>query len=557
MMSSRTIVNVSARLTEIAKRMPDSVAVAMPSGRHADGRRRYDTCTFHELDEDTNLLAAGLRAMGVRDGMRLVLMVRPGIDFIAITFAIFKAGAVVVLVDPGMGHSHLICCLEQVRPDGFIAIPLVHAVRVLLHHKFPAARYNVTVGHRWFWGGTTIDQLRATVSTDFEPAATYADTPAAVIFTTGSTGPPKGVGYRHGNFDTQVDQLQECYGIKAGEIDLPGFPLFALFNCAMGVTTVIPDMDPTRPARVNPQNIIEAVEDWQVTQAFGSPALWNVVAKYGEQHRVHLRSLRRVLSAGAPVPPRVLESMKAIIAPDGEVHTPYGATEALPVASISAAEVLRDTAEVSRAGAGTCVGHRFSAIQWKVIRISDEPIKDMAHAEALPIGEIGELIVTGPVVTDQYVTRTEANTTGKISDGSRIWHRMGDVGYLDQEGRFWFCGRQVHRIRTNKETLYTVPCEAVFNEHPRVYRSALVALGAPGAQTPVLIVQTHPGQQPNSLGERQQLFAELRDLARAHQHTCTIEQFLVHPDFPVDIRHNAKIFREKLAVWAARRLAQG
>ena len=557
MMSSRTIVNVSARLTEIAKRMPDSVAVAMPSGRHADGRRQYDTCTFHKLDEDTNLLAAGLRAMGVRDGMRLVLMVRPGIDFIAITFAIFKAGAVVVLVDPGMGHSHLICCLEQVRPDGFIAIPLVHAVRVLLHHKFPAARYNVTVGHRWFWGGTTIDQLRATVSTDFEPAATYADTPAAVIFTTGSTGPPKGVGYRHGNFDTQVDQLQECYGIEAGEIDLPGFPLFALFNCAMGVTTVIPDMDPTRPARVNPQNIIEAVEDWQVTQAFGSPALWNVVAKYGEQHRVHLRSLRRVLSAGAPVPPRVLESMKAIIAPDGEVHTPYGATEALPVASISAAEVLRDTAEVSRAGAGTCVGHRFSAIQWQVIRISDEPIKDMAHVEALPIGEIGELIVTGPVVTDQYVTRTEANTTGKISDGSRIWHRMGDVGYLDQEGRFWFCGRQAHRIRTNKETLYTVPCEAVFNEHPRVYRSALVALGAPGAQTPVLIVQTHPGQQPNSLGERQQLFAELRDLARAHQHTRTIEQFLVHPDFPVDIRHNAKIFREKLAVWAARRLAQG
>ena len=557
MMSSRTIVNVSARLTEIAKRMPDSVAVAMPSGRHADGRRQYDTCTFHKLDEDTNLLAAGLRAMGVRDGMRLVLMVRPGIDFIAITFAIFKAGAVVVLVDPGMGHSHLICCLEQVRPDGFIAIPLVHAVRVLLHHKFPAARYNVTVGHRWFWGGTTIDQLRATVSTDFEPAATYADTPAAVIFTTGSTGPPKGVGYRHGNFDTQVDQLQECYGIEAGEIDLPGFPLFALFNCAMGVTTVIPDMDPTRPARVNPQNIIEAVEDWQVTQAFGSPALWNVVAKYGEQHRVHLRSLRRVLSAGAPVPPRVLESMKAIIAPDGEVHTPYGATEALPVASISAAEVLRDTAEVSRAGAGTCVGHRFSAIQWQVIRISDEPIKDMAHAEALPIGEIGELIVTGPVVTDQYVTRTEANAAGKICDGSYIWHRMGDVGYLDQKGRFWFCGRQAHRIRTNKETLYTVPCEAVFNEHPRVYRSALVALGAPGAQTPVLIVQTHPGQQPNSLGERQQLFAELRDLARAHQHTRTIEQFLVHPDFPVDIRHNAKIFREKLAVWAARRLAQG
>ena len=341
--------------------------------------------------------------------------------------------------------------------------------------------------------------------------------------------------------------MRDTYAIRPGEIDLPGFPLFALFNCALGVTTVIPDMDPTRPARVNPQNIIEAIEDWQVTQAFGSPALWNVVARFGEQHPTRLSSLRRVLSAGAPVPPRVLESMKTMIAPDGDIHTPYGATEALPVASITASEVLSDTSAASRSGAGTCVGRKFSGIEWKVIRICDDALPDLADVDELPHGEIGELIVAGPVVTVEYVTRTESNAAGKIRDGSRVWHRMGDVGYLDEQGRFWFCGRKAHRVQTATGTLYSVPCEAIFNEHPRVYRSALVGLGEPGRQDPVLIVEIHAHEQL----DRQQLFAELRDLACVHAHTYSICQFLVHPEFPVDIRHNAKIFREKLAVWAA------
>ncbi len=555
-MSSNDGTNVSARLSETARRMPNAVAIAMPVSRRTNGHREYNTCTFRELEEDTNRLAAGLRKMGVRDGMRLVLMVRPGIDFIALTFAIFKTGAVVVLIDPGMGREHLVRCLEDVRPQGFIGIPLAQVLRILFSRKFPDARYNVTVGRRWFWGGQTIRQLRAADGQGFQRTKTLVDSPAAVIFTTGSTGPPKGVGYSHGNFCAQVDRLQEFYGIEAGEIDLPGFPLFGLFNCAMGVTTVIPDMDPTRPAQVNPTHIIEAVEDWQVTQAFGSPALWNVVAQYAEQQQIRLPSLQRVLSAGAPVPPRILQSLKTMISAKGEVHTPYGATEALPVASISAAEVLGETAIASRAGAGTCVGRKFSTIEWKIIRITDRSLTDIEQAEPLPHGEIGELIVRGPVVTRQYVTRIEANTTGKIPAGEHLWHRMGDVGYLDNQNRFWFCGRKAHRVQTRDGTLFTVPCEAIFNEHSQVYRSALVAWGTPGSQIPVLVVEPHANHQFNGEGAQQRLFAELRDLAQSHPHTRTIDRFLIHPAFPVDIRHNAKIFRETLATWAGHQLSQ-
>ena len=331
------IANVGLRLSETAARDPRGVAIAMPRGRNSAGQRIYESLTFRELDDDSNLLADGLAALGARRGMRLVLMVPPSIDFISLVFAMFKAGVVTVLIDPGMGRRNLIRCLAESEPEGFIGIPLAQAVRTLLRGRFPKAKLNVTVGRRWFWGGPTIAQLRRRrLAADYRAMTTRADEQAAIIFTTGSTGPPKGVLYRHGNFCRQADEIRDFYGIQSGEVDLPGFPLFALFNCAMGVTTVIPDMDATRPARVDPKKIIEAVNDWKITQAFGSPALWNVVGRHCERESIKLPTLKRVLSAGAPVPVHVLKRMKEAIAADGDVHTPYGATEALPVASISA-----------------------------------------------------------------------------------------------------------------------------------------------------------------------------------------------------------------------------
>jgi acyl-CoA synthetase (AMP-forming)/AMP-acid ligase II len=385
---------------------------------------------------------------------------------------------------------------------------------------------------------------------------TKPEDPAAVIFTTGSTGPPKGVLYRHGNFAAQVAEIREFYDIVPGEIDLPCFPLFGLFNAAMGVTTVLPRMDPTRPARVDPSKIVDAIRDWNVTQAFGSPAVWNRVGRHCEQHGVELPSLRRVLSAGAPVPAHVLRRMKNSIHSEGDVHTPYGATEALPVASIAASEVLAETAKKTAAGAGVCVGRRFPGIQWKVIRITDGPISELSDAQGLPTGQIGELIVHGPVVTERYITRTDSNALAKIADDGSFWHRMGDVGYLDARDRFWFCGRLAHRVLTSVGPMYTIPCEAIFNEHPQVFRSALVGIGLTGSQVPVIIVEPAQGHFPKNNTQRVALFDDLRELARANPLTERIQLFMVHPSFPVDIRHNAKVFREKLAVWAAGRITK-
>ncbi|NUM79774.1 AMP-binding protein [bacterium] len=547
-------VNVATRLSAMARKLPDAIAVVEARGHGPEGRQRYRQATFRELDEDSSRIAAGLRQMGVRPGTRLALLVRPGVDFISLVFALFKAGAVIVLIDPGMGRRNLIQCLSDAEPQGFVAIPAVQAVRAVLRRRFPSARFNVTVGRRWFWGGATLDELRRRPSAGFEPSPTKACDPAAIIFTTGSTGPPKGVLYAHGNFDAQVDEIRDFYGIRTGEIDLSCFPLFGLFNCAMGVTAVIPAMDPTRPAQADPATLIEAIRDWNVTQAFGSPAVWNRVGPYCREHGIKLATVRRVLSSGAPVAASVLQAMKDCIHPEGDMHTPYGATESLPVASIAASEVLGETAARTRGGAGVCVGRKFPQIQWKVVRIVDGPIRRIEEAEELPHEEIGELIVRGPVVTRCYLTRIESNALGKIPDGENVWHRMGDVGYLDRLDRFWFCGRLAHRVLTAEGPLYTIPCEAIFNQHPDIFRSALVGIGPVGRQRPVIVLEPHPGRMPAPGQAREKLLAEIRQLGQSHPLTSGIQDFLLHPAFPVDIRHNAKIFRENLAVWAARRL---
>lgn len=253
--------------------------------------------------------------------------------------------------------------------------------------------------------------------------------------------------------------------------------------------------------------------------------------------------------------------MKAAIHPEGDVHTPYGATESLPVASIAASEVLASTAARTMEGAGTCVGRRFPGMEWKIIRIDDGPIATLDQAEELPVGEIGELIVRGPVVTTEYVTRTDCNPLHKIVDGETFWHRMGDVGYLEddpsgdpRQQRFWFCGRKAHRVITREETLFTIPTEAIFNQHQAIYRSALVGVGPAGSQRPVIVAEPWPDHWPRTSAGRQELVSQLLELAASHPKTAAIRDVFLMRNLPVDIRHNAKIFREKLAVWAARRL---
>ena len=550
-------VNVACRLRSAAARSPSQVALASVTDRYRAGQQRgYNQITFEELEQQTSSIAAGLQEHGLVAGMRIVLLVKFGTDFIALVFALLKAGAVVVLVDPGMGRKNLVRCLEQSEPDGFVAIPVAHAVRMALSSRFPKAKLNVTVGKRFgFLPKPTLEQLSGTSASRYRPPELNLDSPAAVIFTTGSTGPPKGVQYTHRTFNSQIDQLVAHYQIAPGGKDLSAFPLFGLFNAVMGTTTIIPDMDPTRPADVDPPRLLDAIDQWQVNQAFGSPALWTTVGRYAHKHGRKVPSLNRVFSAGAPVPPHVLELVRQAIAEEGCMFTPYGATEALPIASIESREVLGETAAKCRQGAGTCVGKKFSGIEWQVIAIDDGPMERIDQVRPMRVGETGELMVTGNVVTHRYVTRVEQNALHKVQDGDRVWHRMGDVGYLDEQGRFWCCGRKSHRVLTAGGPMFTEPCEAIFNTHKRVHRAALVGVGEPGSQQPVIVAEPWPEHAPKNVVERTDLESQLRDVGHEHELTKAIEQVFIYPKrLPTDIRHNSKIFREQLAPWAAEQI---
>jgi acyl-CoA synthetase (AMP-forming)/AMP-acid ligase II len=337
-------------------------------------------------------------------------------------------------------------------------------------------------------------------------------------------------------------------------VDLQAFPLFALFSVAMGVTVVIPDMDPAHPALVDPETFVAQIQTYHATQSFGSPAIWDRVGRYCAERSLTLPSLARVLMAGAPVAPSILERVRRILPDTADAHTPYGATEALPVCSITAREVLTETAALARAGKGTCVGKALPGIALRVIRISDDAIPSWDDRLVLPRGEIGEVAVRGPVVTREYFRREDATALAKIKDGESWWHRMGDVGYLDARDRLWFCGRKADRVRTAQGTLFTVPCEAIFNQHPDVFRSALVGIGPADRQQPVIVIEPRPDKFPTTVDATARFTEELRRLGAANPLAAGITAVLFHRAFPVDVRHNVKISRDQLALWATERL---
>lgn len=528
-------------------------------------------------------------------------MVRQGFDFIALVFGLFKIGAVPVLIDPGMGIARLLDCIRTVKLDAFVGIPLAHVVRSLRPGPFHSVKSTVTVGRRWFWGGTSLAPLAREASDRFQIIPTTSNETAAILFTSGSTGPAKGVVYTHGMFDAQVRMIQSTYNIQPGEIDLPTFPLFALFSVAMGMTIVLPDMDPSHPARVNPHNIIDAIRDQRVTNTFGSPALWKRVADCCTSNRlITLPTLRRILIAGAPVPPSVIEQLHRVLSPDADVHTPYGATESLPVSTICGNEVVKRalpagegrvhdapaTVGLTWRGAGTCVGHPVEGTDVTIIRITDSPIAQWTDDLLAPAGEVGEITVTGPSITCEYFGLPRANALAKIVEGDTVWHRIGDLGYFDEAGRLWFCGRKAHRVQTSGGPLFTECIEPIANQHPAIARCALVGVGSAAAQTPVLIVELKPGHSRSKRnlasltsdisGLYERIARQLEqpanlDLAPVSERIglkiaqvqvklfqSTIENrkstILFHRSLPVDIRHNAKINRELLADWAARHI---
>ena len=542
--------NVARHLRIAATDRPDGLATKSPVGVNPTGAVRHAVRTFRQLDQESDSAAGYFATAGIAAGARVLLAVRPGHDLIVGMFGLLKLGAVPVAIDPGMGWSAFLDCVRRSRPTALVGVRTATLLSRLPFAAFHSLHHRVTVG-----SSAWRQALTATSPTQRPLAKAGSDTLAAILFTSGSTGAPKGVCYTHGMFDAQIELVRKTYAISPGETDMAMLPLFALFNPALGTTTVTPLLDPSKPLAADPAPLVAALIAEKVTSSFGSPAIWSKVADHCEARGLKLPDLRRLLIAGAPVSGELLAQLR-IIAPHCVTHTPYGATECLPVTTITADELLGEARQLALRGQGTCVGRPVSGVEIRVIRETDGPILTLAEAQPCAPGEIGEIIATGPSVTREYDGLPEATRLAKIADGGRVWHRMGDLGSLDASGRLFFFGRRVEKVRAAEGELPTESLEPAFRQHPQVFRCALIGLGAAPHQTPALVVEPRAGAFPADEAARARFVAELRELARINPPADRVKHIVFQRALPVDVRHNAKIHRLQLAKEWTSRLAR-
>ncbi len=543
--------NLSDEFASLADLRGDE-PISIVASHSKSGPHTFEALTFKRCQELADHYARGLREHGVRRGDTAVILMKPTLEFVPIFLALWKVGAIPVTVDPGAPKQQKLKSIEDIGPKLLVGIPIAHALRLLYPKVFRTITHAVTVGKRGIPGAPSFRSFirKEEKSRPFQSEAVMSDDPMAIVFTSGSTGPPKGVVYTQANGAAIIQAMKEALGIGPDEVCLACHPAFALYFVGAGATVISPDMDPRYPRDADPSCLLAIIRDRKPTTAFMQiPVIRNLV-QYCAARGEKIPYLRRILTTGATVPPPMVESVHAVLAePDADLHIMYGATEALCISYATGREVLARAAR-SIEGAGTYLGRPSPWVQVRIIAISAEPIPRWSDDLILASGQIGEVCVAGPVVTPEYQGRPEATAKAKIQSETGIWHRTGDAGYLDGDGGLWYCGRISDRVITARGDMYSDLVEPVFNRYPGVGRSALVGVAIPGSpnRRPVILVEPADRTLDPDSPAGIQLAEELRLLSSRHPQTEAVEDVLIQKEaFPVDVRHGAKIRRDLLA----------
>ncbi len=540
--------NISQLIYEKAKKHPHKIAIIAPVHHTRDGFI-YSQYTYKDFVEKSNSLCVHLQKLNVKEGSKVLLFVKPSLNFSILVFSLFSMGAIPIFIDPGVGPKNLLKAIAKVQPDILVAEPIVHILKKIFRSYFSNVKLSITTQKTSFLTSQiSLTNLIQNNTTDlFEYKDQEGDHTAAIIYTSGATGAPKGVVYTHAMFYAQVQLLEKTLNIKEEDKDLSCFPLFSLFSIAMGMTSVIPCMDAAKPASANPFFLLQHIQDHGISFGTGSPAIWQKLANYCIENHIKLPKMRGIMMFGAPVSLQLHEQFKIILT-NGTTYTPYGATECLPVSWISGESILENYADRTLKGAGTCIGKVFENTELRIIPSSFEGLSEMPNE--LPPFKIGELVVCGKQTTLEYFQNPEETKKAKIFYEGKIWHRMGDVGYKDDQGMLWFCGRKAHQVITKHRIYYPIPCEAIFNQHPLVKRSALIAW----KDTAAIVIERKDGRTELSSKEFAFLRGGLLALGSKFEHTKDINTFFLYRDFPVDCRHNIKIDRLLLSQYFNKRV---
>ena len=552
-----------AALAALHPQAPMSIAT-----RHAKSaaHHEYKSLTFRRCQQLAEQYARGMHEYGIRRGDTAVILIKPMLDVVPIFLALWRVGAVPVVVDPGAPKAQKLASIAEIGPRVMIGIPSAQTLRLLYPKIFRSIERSVTVGNAWFLGSHTLKSFRqqhrkdTLVSSSPTISPTMADDPMAIVFTSGSTGAPKGVVYTQGNGAAIIQSIKDALDIGPGDRCLACHPAFALYFVGAGATVVTPDLDPRFPRDADPACLLAVIRDQKPTVAFMQiPVihnLWTYCAARGEK----IPHLKKILTTGASVPMDLVQGIQQALAePGADLHVMYGATEALCVSYATGHDILARAA-MTRTGKGTYVGQPSPAVSVKIIGITDQPIEQWSADLVLRPGEIGEVCVFGPVVTPEYRGRPEATKKAKIQDATGIWHRMGDAAYIDGDGALWYCGRIADRVETEHGDLYADLVEPIFNSHPAVLRSALVGLPLADSsrKSPLLLVEPSSADSSLDPAHQQTILADLKALAAQHPLTRAIEDIQIHREpFPVDVRHGAKIRRDLLTSQATQLMRGG
>lgn len=528
--------NPAEFLRDNARLYPDKIAIVSPLGQ----------LSYREFEARSDEYAHILQAAGLGQGMKTVLMVKPSIDLYVMAFALLKVGAVPIVVDPGMGIKRLLYSYKSVAAEAFVGIPIAHGIRLLTPRFFPNLKVKA-----WLRKGRLSTGSSQTPGTGVFPIARIQDRDLSIItFTTGSTGPAKPVEAHYGMLNGVVAIIREAFRIQPSDVDLVTVPFFGVVSLCIGATVVIPPMNPGKPADVNPQDTIDFIQRYKITSMFASPALLDKVGSFALRNKIQMPTLQCVNSGGAPITLEIMKAFRKTMRPDAKFYTGWGATEGLPLAAIEADEILGELTNLIEEGQGTPIGRMMPGVQVRIIHTTEEALPRWNDSLEVSAGSIGEIVVKGPNVSRSYHQSPASNAAHKISGPGpdEIWHRTGDLGWLDSKGRLFFCGRKSHSFMNEESDLmHSVACEGVANAHAQVKRSALVPLG----RKPVLCLELF---QAASSEEKTRIKTEVLEKLAACPQTRSIRTILFHRRFPVDLRHNAKIERPKLALWAAQML---
>ncbi len=540
------IFDLASIVFEVARRDPERVAVVEPRGRGEGGKRTYQRYTYRQLSADVESIAVGLRELGIVERTRVVFMAPPSYEACAVYAALTRVGATIMMIDPSVGYRNVGERLRRIEPEAFVGIPFAHLGRMAFGWGPRLLRKSVVVSGS-FPGARSFASLRRKVPTEPRKPEVSPDDPAAVLYTTGSTGPAKPALYTHRNFCNVFRIVHASWGIDPSRdvaVDMAAFPAFFTIALSAGGTVVVPPIDFTRqtPATADPEAILEVINDCGVQSLFASPVLLENLAKSANARGLTAPSLKRVIGGGAPITASAMRALLGMM-PNGEPFANYGATEALPSTAHGGRDTLT-TWERTEAGAGICVGRPFAGVEVVIAKIHDGPVDTL---EQLPRGEIGEIVVRSPHVSPRYFLDDESTRKNKIGS----WHRVGDAGYLDEDGRLWVVGRVSQRVRGPRGPLFSLLCEPIFDRHPAVRRSGLVGIPTGSSERAVLCVELENQRNVDHTALRKELLA----IASAHDVTKDVSEILFIDRLPVDPRHNSKIERPKLAKWAASRVS--